>query len=44
MPGPRIGAVRGSHFDQNPDRQLEQVTVESSFSRAPTPAISGFGS
>ena len=44
MPSPRIGAVRGSHFNQNPDRQLKQVPVESSFSRAPTPAISGFGS
>jgi DNA invertase Pin-like site-specific DNA recombinase len=31
MKGQRIGYIRVSSFDQNPDRQLEQVEVERSF-------------
>jgi DNA invertase Pin-like site-specific DNA recombinase len=31
MPGQRVGYVRVSSFDQNPERQLEQVAVERIF-------------
>ena len=31
MHGQRIGYVRVSSFDQNPERQLEQVTVDRLF-------------
>jgi DNA invertase Pin-like site-specific DNA recombinase len=31
MPGQRIGYIRVSSYDQNPDRQLEQVPVERTF-------------
>jgi DNA invertase Pin-like site-specific DNA recombinase len=31
MPGQRIGYIRVSSYDQNPDRQLEQVPVDRAF-------------
>ena len=31
MPGQRLGYIRVSSFDQNPDRQLEQVPLDRVF-------------